>query len=585
MATDTPTPVAPTTEPEGKKGFKFPTAFTVLFFVLILVWGLSFVIKPGAYDYVACGDSNAKPIPQSYHPIEVDTTFKDKLYDLWLSPVNGLYGIQPDQELVETPEKADSFAALSACGFLPTDIPADATVDSLAPAQIKALDADVAKRAALPPTADGEIDPDTITLLGPKAPIGPYENGSLFGAVQVFFFVLAIGAFITVTIATGALDAGIGRLTHRYRSQGTVLIIILMAVFSLGGATYGMAEETLGFYALIVPIFVALGYDRIVGAAVILLGAGIGTMASTVNPFATGVASAGADLELGNGIVLRAIMYVVLTVVTILYVLRYANKVKKDPSKSLAAKVDGDDDRLLDDAAEPPEMTRQQKFVIWVFMLTFALMIFSVIPWADFNANWDTFTLGWYFPELAALFLVAAIIIGLIGRLGEEGMVNSIVSGMGDFMGAALIIALARGVTVIMNNAGITDTVLNSLEGIVSNLSGPLFGAVMFIVNIPLAFLVPSSSGHATLAMPIMAPLADFAGISRAIVVTAYQSASGWVNLFTPTSAIVMGGLTLARVGYDRYLRFVWPLLLMLFVLVCGFLAIGSLLSIGGTLS
>jgi len=582
MATDTPAPEAPPAE--EKKGFKFPTAFTVLFFVLLLVWALSFVIKPGAYDYIACGDGNPKPIPASYHETEVDATFKDKLYDLWLSPVNGLYGIQPDQEVVDSPEVAGAFDSLKACGVLPSDIPEDATADSLTPEQVKELEADLQKRVELPPTADGEVDPDSVALLGPKQPIGPYENGSLFGAVQVFFFVLAIGAFITVTMATGALDAGIGRLTHRYRNQGTVLIVILMAVFSLGGTTYGMAEETLGFYALIVPIFVALGYDRIVGAVVIMLGAGIGTLASTVNPFATGVASAGADIELGNGIVLRAIMYVVLTVVTILYVLRYANKVKKDPSKSLAAPVP-EDEQLQADEAEPPPMDGRQKLVIWIFMLTFALMIFSVIPWADFNENWDTFTLGWYFPELAALFLVAAIIIGLIGRLGEEGMVNAIVSGMGDFMGAALIIAVARGVTVIMNNAGITDTVLHSLEGVATSVSGPLFGVVMFIVNIPLAFLVPSSSGHATLAMPIMAPLADFAGVSRAIVVTAYQSASGWVNLFTPTSAIVMGGLTLAKVGYDRYLRFVWPLLVILFVIVCAFLAFGSVSSLGGSLS
>ena len=583
MATDTPTPEAPATgEPEKKKGFKFPTAFTVLFFVLILVWLLSFVVKPGAYDYVACGDENPKPIPGSYHPIEVDTTFKDKLYDLWLSPVNGLYGIQPDQALVAEAENASPLAVLSACGALPDGFTSDMDPSALSDTQVKTLTDTLETAAGLPETADGEIDPGTIVVLGPKEPIGPYESGNLFGAVQVFFFVLAIGAFITVTMATGALDAGIGRLTHRYRNQGTVLIVLLMIVFSLGGTTYGMAEETLGFYALIVPIFVALGYDRIVGATVILLGAGVGTLASTVNPFATGVASAGADIELGNGIVLRAIMYVVLTIVTILFVLRYANKVKKDPSKSLAAKVP-DDDRLHADEAEPAEMTGRQKLVIWIFMLTFALMIFSVIPWADFNENWDTFTLGWYFPELAALVLVAAIIIGLVGRLGEEGMVNNIVSGMGDFMGAALIIAIARGVTVIMNNAGITDTVLNALEGIVSSLSGPLFGVVMFIANIPLAFLVPSSSGHATLAMPIMAPLADFAGVSRAIVVTAYQSASGWVNLFTPTSAIVMGGLTLAKVGYDRYLRFVWPLLVILFLLVCGFLAIGSVSAIGGS--
>ena len=584
MATDTPTPDAPTKEPEGKKGFKFPTAFTVLFFVLIFVWGLSFIIKPGSYDYVACGDGSAKPIPASYHAIEVDKTFTERLYDLWLSPVNGLYGIRPDPEVVEAPQAVGSFDVLSACEFLPADIPADATADSLTPAQIQALDADVAERVALPPTADGEVDPDSILLYGPNQQIGPYENGTLFGAVAVFFFVLAIGAFITVTMATGALDAGIGRLTHRYRKQGTILIIALMVVFSLGGTTYGMMEETLGFYALIVPIFVALGYDRIVGATVILLGAGIGTLASTVNPFATGVASAGAYIELGDGIVLRAIMYVVLLIVTILYVLRYAKKVKKDPSKSLAAKVAGDDERLMDDAAEPPEMTGRQKVVLVIFMLTFGLMIFSVIPWSDFNASWESFTLGWFFPELAALFLVASIIVGLVGRLGEEGMVNNIVAGMGDFMGAALIIAIARGVTVIMNNSGITDTVLNSLEGIVSNLSGPLFGVVMFIVNIPLAFLVPSSSGHATLAMPIMAPLADFAGVSRAIVVTAFQSASGWVNLFTPTNAVVMGGLTLAKVGYDRYLRFVWPLLIILFVLICGFMAIGSVSAIGGSM-
>lgn len=158
-----------------------------------------------------------------------------------------------------------------------------------------------------------------------------------------------------------------------------------------------------------------------------------------------------------------------------------------------------------------------------------------------------------------------SVVVGLIGRLGEEGMVDSIVAGMDDFIGAAFIIAFAKGVTVITNNSQITDTVLSSLEGAVSNLSGAAFGVLMYIVNIPLALLVPSSSAHATLAMPIMAPLGDFAAVSRAVVVTAYQSASGLVNLFTPTSAVVMGGLTLANVGNDKYIRFVWPLLLILF--------------------
>ncbi len=564
MATETAPPEAPPEEPK-KKGFKFPTAFTVLFFVLLIVWGLTFVIKPGSYDYVDCGDGTVKPVPGSFHSISVDSTFGQRLNDLWLSPVNGLYGLQPDQ-----PDVDDDGNPLQAQEATPEEI-------------LEACKGTLSEVTGTPEDQLSVEDvEDNAVVLGPKAQIGPYESGALIGAVQVFFFVLAIGAFITVTMRTGALDAGIARLVHRFKARSAVLVIVLMVVFSLGGTTYGMAEETLGFYALIVPIMVALGYDRIVGATVIMLGAGIGTLASTVNPFATGVASSAAETELGNGIALRVIMYLVLTGVTILFVLRYAQKVKKDPSRSLVKPVPGDEDLATEGSEEPAKMTGGQTAVIWIFILTFALMIFSVIPWSDFSENLEGITLGWYFPELAALFLVAAIIIGLVGKLGEEGMVNAIVAGMGDFMGAALIIALARGVTVVMNNAGVTDTVLNSLEGLVSSLSSGIFAVVMFIVNIPLAFLVPSSSGHATLAMPIMAPLADFAGVSRAMVVTGFQSASGWVNLITPTSAIVMGGLTLAKVGYDRYIRFVAPLMAALFVLICAFMVLGAYTPLGG---
>ncbi|MCH9718772.1 MAG: YfcC family protein [Actinomycetia bacterium] len=539
MATETPATEAPE-EPEEKKGFKFPTAFTVLFFVLLLVWGLTFIIPSGSYTYVACGEDSPKPIPGSYQQTESETSFQDSLADLLLSPVNGLYGIQEPQ------------------------VPAE-NVD-----------------AAVQGEADELCAGETAEIVTAPGVIGPYESGELFGAVSVFFFVLAIGAFITVTMNTGALDAGIGRLTHRFRTRGTTLIIVLMFVFSLGGTSYGMAEETLGFYALIVPIFVALRYDRIVGATVILLGAGVGTLSSTVNPFATGVASDGAGIPLGDGIVLRLLMYLVLVPVTIWFVIRYANKVKKDPSKSKMEPLP-DDEGMVTGDEEPPQMTGQQKGVLWIFILTFALMIFSVIPWGDFSESLESITLDWYFPELAALFLLMSVVVGLVGRLGEQGMVDSIVAGMGDFIGAAFIIAFAKGVTVIMNNSQITDTVLSSLESAVSGLSGAAFGVMIYIVNIPLAFLVPSSSAHATLAMPIMAPLGEFQGVSKAIVVTAYQSASGLVNLFTPTSAVVMGGLTLAKVGYDKYLRFVWPLLLILFVLSAILIGIGSVTPLGGS--
>jgi uncharacterized ion transporter superfamily protein YfcC len=540
-------PRADDADVKPKRRFKFPTAFTILFFVLVAVWILTFIIPPGTYAYVSCDGGTAKPIPGTYKGINIDRSIQERIYDLWISPVNGLYGIRTPAEPVTNPNPEILKEGQKVCGMEgATQVPAEIV------------------------TAPGDT--------------GPYNSGDLAGAVQVFFFVLAIGAFITVTIKTGALDAGIGRVTDRFRTRGLLLIVILMVIFSVGGTTYGMAEETLGFYAIILPVIIGLGYDRLVAVGIIMVGAGVGTLASTVNPFATGVASDAAGVALGNGIGLRLIMYVVLTAVAVLYVLRYARRVKADPARSMTPAVEGDEALASGPTGPPVPITGRQKTVLWIFGLTFLLMIFSVIPWGDFSSSLESITLGWYFPELAALFLVGAILVGLVGGLGEEGMVTGIVSGAGDFIGAALIIAVARGVTVIMNNAGITDTVLHSLEGAVSGLSSGAFAVVMYLVNIPLAFLVPSSSGHATLAMPIMAPLGDFAKVSRAMVVTAYQSASGWMNLFTPTSAIVMGGLALSRVRYDRYLKFVAPLLGILLVLTCLFMLLGvAVPALGGS--
>jgi len=547
MATKTPAPPATQTPEKAKRGFKFPTAFTILFLVLVLVWALTFIIKPGSYAYVSCDGGTPKPIPGTFANTTVSLNFVNRLYDLWLSPVNGLHGIRTPSEPIPNPPADIAKAGQQTCGA----------------------------------TSNGQ--PVTAEIVTPPADTGPYNAGDLAGAAAVFFFVLAIGGFITVTIRTGALDAGISRITQRFRTRGLVLIGILMLIFSIGGTTYGMAEETLGFYAIIVPVIVGIGYDRMVGVSLIMVGAGVGTLASTVNPFATGVASAGGDVALGNGIALRILMYLVLTAVSVLYVLRYARRVHAYPTRSL---VPGslEDVSVAAPAASLAPITTRQKVVLWIVGLTFGLMIFSVIPWSDFSSSLEGITLGWYFPELAALFIVGAVIVGLVGRLGEEGTVNGIIAGAGDFIGAALIIAVARGVTVIMNNAYITDSVLHSLEALVTGLSAGVFAVVMYLINIPLAFLVPSSSGHATLAMPILAPLGDFASVSRAMVVTAYQSASGWVNLFTPTSAIVMGGLTLGKVRYDRYLRFVGPLLGILLVLTILFVLLGvAVPALGGT--
>ena len=505
----TTTPMTEDEDQPGTRRWRFPSAFTVLLMVTVAVWLLAFIVPTGVYE---TDPESGRPIPGSYQEVDTDFTFKDRLYELFMSPVNGLYGI----ESTET-------------GF-----------------------------------------------------IGPYESGELFGAAGVFLFVLAIGIFISMTMRTGAIDAGIARVGGRFGGRGVPLIIILMLLFSLGGTTEGMAEETLAFYALVIPLVLALGYDRMVAAAVILLGAGIGTMASTINPFATGVASDAADIGIGDGIVLRLIMYAVLTTVAVAYVLRYAAKIKGDPAASLVGFRDDEEASsvALEDA---PELTGRHRAVLWLMALTFAFMIYAIVPWAQVIEGTDAasyrYQLDWYFPELAALFILMSIVVGLVAKLGEKGIADTVVKGAADFIAVGLIIILARGVTVIMNNSLITDTVLNALEDTVSGTGPAVFGGLMFLLNIPLAFLIPSSSGHAALAVPVLAPLADFADVDRSIVVTGFQSASGWMNLFTPTSAVVMGGLALARVGYNQYLRFLAPLLGILLVLTLAFMGIGAVLA------
>lgn len=490
------------------RGLRFPSALTVLALVTVAIWLLAFLIPAGRYDRSADG----APIAGTYRRVAGDRSLTDRLNDLFLAPVNGLYGIQ---------------------------------------------------------------DPATHE-------VGPSLTGALYGSAGVFLFVLAIGAFITVVFETGALDRGIARLAHRLRDRGALLIAAVMVVFSVLGTVEGFAEETLGFYGLLVPMMLALGYDRLVAVGASILGAGIGVLCSTVNPFATGVASSAAGISLGDGIVLRFAMWVVLTAVTVLYVVRYARRVQRNPDRSLCGFLPGDLTRKAEaDADAEPRLTRLHQAVLVLLVLVFSFMIFSVVPWSSAltgraDATPYPWELGWSFPQLSALFLCAAVLVGLVARLGEARLSSTIIRGAADFVSPALVIMLARGVTVIMNNARITDTVLHSIEGVVKGTSSGLFAVIVFLVNLPLAFLIPSTSGHATLAMPVLAPLADFAGVSRAVVVTAWQAASGWMNLWVPTTAVTIGGVALAKVGYDTYLRFVWPLLAVLLVLICGFVALGA---------
>ncbi|WP_330985402.1 MULTISPECIES: YfcC family protein [Enterobacterales] len=401
------------------------------------------------------------------------------------------------------------------------------------------------------------------------APIdGLYNHQTnMAGAIDVALFVLIIGGFLGVVNKTGAIDAGIERVTLRLNGKEEWMIPILMALFAAGGTIYGMAEESLPFYTLLVPVMMAARFDPLVAAATVLLGAGIGTLGSTINPFATVIAANAAGIPFTHGMLLRVFLLVAGYLICAFWVMRYARKVRQDPALSVVAdKWDENRAYFLGNRSDALlAFTATRKWVLLIFTLAFAVMIYGVA------------VLGWWMAEISAMFLAAAIVVGVISRMSEEAFTSTFIEGARDLLGVALIIGIARGIVVVMDNGMITHTILHSAEELVSGLSTTVFINVTYWLEVLLSFLVPSSSGLAVLTMPIMAPLADFANVPRELVVTAYQSASGIVNLVTPTSAVVMGGLAIARVPYVRYLKWVAPLLLVLTLLNMAALSLGAL--------
>ena len=387
-------------------------------------------------------------------------------------------------------------------------------------------------------------------------------------AIDVSLFVLIIGGFLGVVNSTGAINTGIARAMAAMKGREKWMIPILMLLFAAGGTTYGMAEETLAFYMLIIPVMIVAGYDALTGVAIILLGAGIGVLGSTINPFATTIASNAAGIPFTSGMYLRLAILAVGWLTCTGYVMWYAERVRKDPAKSIVAPQKASNEAFFTKhaASSDARLTTSQMINLVVFAATFAVMI------------WGVSSQGWWMAEMSVLFLGAAIVIGVIGWVGEKTFTEAFVNGARDLLGVALIIGIARGIVVVMDAGHITDTILNWSANAVQGYSTVAFINAMYWIEVLMSFFVPSTSGLAVLSMPILAPLADFSGVGRDLVVTAYQSASGIVNLITPTSAVVVGGLALGRVSYDKWLRFIWPLLVILTVIVMAALSIGTML-------
>ncbi|MGL5049395.1 MAG: YfcC family protein [Fusobacteriaceae bacterium] len=423
-------------------------------------------------------------------------------------------------------------------------------------------------------------------------------------AQDIALFVLIIGGFLGVVMKTGAIDAGIAAVIKKFKGKETLLIPILMAIFALGGTTFGMAEETVAFYAILTPVMLIAGFDTVTTMGTILFGSGIGCLNSTVNPFSTGVASGFAGVSIGDGIFLRMAMLVIQVGLASWMLMRYAAKVKADPKNSFVYNTREEDlNHFVGDLSKKEEIIEfdgKRKAVLTLFCLTFLTMVIGVIPWAyKFNITiFEDITnalknipvigkllgnivpLGdWWFGEMTILFLVSAVMIGLIYGMEEKEILSSFMAGARDLLGVALIVGVSRGITIVMNSAGITATVLHLGETYLIGLGKIPFILLTYLFYMPMGLLIPSTSGLATLTMPILAPLADFAGVSKSVVIDAYQSAAGIMNLITPASAVVMGGLAIVRVSYITWLKFSAKFLAMLFVTSCLGLIFGALFS------
>ena len=387
-------------------------------------------------------------------------------------------------------------------------------------------------------------------------------------AIGVCLFVMILGGFLGIVTETGALDAGIAALVHKLKGNELVLIPILMFIFSIGGTTYGMCEETVPFYLLLAATMVAAGFDSLTGAAVVLLGAGCGVLGSTVNPFAVGVAVdalSGIGIAVNQGIIiaLGAILWLTTTIISIIFVMRYAKKVKADPKFSYSY-----EDRekfnaqweLDESGAAAREFGLRKKIVLVIFVAAFIIMIVGVM------------NLGWWFPQMAAEFVTLSILVMFIGGTGKDGvgeakMVDAFGAGASSLVPVALIIGLARGVNHVLTEGMISDTMLNAASNLVAGMSGPLFVVCLLLIFFVLGFVVPSSSGLAVLAMPIFAPLADTVGIPRWIIVAAYQFGQ-YAMLYIAPTGLVMATLQMLDMKMSHWFKFVWPM--MVFTLVFG---------------
>ena len=402
-------------------------------------------------------------------------------------------------------------------------------------------------------------------------------------AIDIAIFVLLIGGFLGVTSKTGALDAGIGSVVQKLKGKELILIPVLMFLFSLGGTSFGMAEETIAFTALVTTTMLVAGFDPIVSVATLILGAGSGVLGSTVNPFLVSTsigALNGVGIQVNQAIVIGTgiALWLSSLSISIYFVMKYAKKVHKDKLATLLSDVEMNEAKaaFLGNKAseEVVEFTKKRKIVLGLFAFTFIIMVAGVIPWEEFGitifASTDFLTgsaLGsWWFSELGMWFVIMAIVIGLVYKMKEKEIVGAFMDGAAEMVGVALVIGVSKGISVMMNTTGLDNHVLNAASSVLSGMSPIVFTIVAFLIYMVLSFFIPSTSGLAGLSMPIFGPLAVSLGFSPEVIISIFSAGSGLVNFITPTSGVIMGTLAIAKVDYSTWVKFVGKVLVAIFI-------------------
>ncbi len=490
-----------------KKKITFPSAYTILFIVLILAAALTYVVNAGSYAKLT--------------------------YDL----------------------DTGSFTQTLPDGTKKTLEGTQETLDQLGVANniTKFKDGSINKPIAIPGTYE-KVEPNPQGVV--DVLLAPIKG--VYDSIGIILFVLIIGGVIGIVNESGSINAGIAALSRVTKGHEYLLIVFVTFLIALGGTTFGLAEETIAFYPILMPVYLAAGYDAIVCIAAIYMGSAIGSMFSTTNPFSVVIGSNAAGINFTQGISYRVIGLILGFLITTWYIVRYATRIKKNPEKSLVYEMRGQINQHFS-KREEAELTTRRVWILSIFAISFVVMIYGVS------------NLGWWFEEMTALFLVSGILIGVLSGIGEKAFVNTFIGGAADLVGVGLVIGIARSINIVLENGLVSDSILYSLSNLVSGMSPNIFVVLMMFVFLILGFFIASSSGLATLAIPIMAPLADAVGVPRDVIITALIFGQGLMSFITPTG-LILASLEMVNVTYNKWLKFILPLLGMIAILAIAIL-------------